>query len=103
MHYLLTYQLVPDYVERRAPLRAEHLRLAWAAQDRGELVLGGILTDPVDRAVLLFKGDSPDAARRFAATDPYVLNGLVAMWEVRQWVTVAGEGAATPVRPEDLP
>jgi uncharacterized protein YciI len=103
MHYLLTYQLVPDYVERRAPLRAEHLRLAWAAHDRGELVLGGILTDPVDRAVLLFKSDSPDAARRFAETDPYVLNGLVAMWEVRQWLTVAGEGAATPVRPEDLP
>lgn len=103
MHYLLTYQLVPDYVERRAPLRAEHLRLAWAAQDRGELMLGGILTDPVDRAVLLFTGDSSDAARRFAETDPYVLNGLVAMWEVRQWVTVAGEGAATPVRPEDLP
>jgi uncharacterized protein len=103
MHFLLTYQLVPDYVERRAPLRAEHLRLAWAAHDRGELVLGGILTDPVDRAVLLFKGDSPDAARRFAETDPYVLNGLVATWEVRQWLTVAGDGAATPVRPEDLP
>jgi len=31
MHYLLTYELVPDYVARRAPLRADHLRLAWAA------------------------------------------------------------------------
>ncbi len=102
MHYLLIYELVPDYVNRRAPLRAEHLRHAWASDGRGELVLGGILTDPVDRAVLFFKGDSPDAARRFAETDPYVLNGLVAKWEVRQWVTVAGEGAATPVRPDDL-
>ena len=102
MHYLLIYDLVPDYVERRAPLRAEHLKMAWASQDRGELVLGGILNDPIDRAVLFFTGDSPDAARRFAETDPYVLNGLVAKWEVRQWVTVAGEMAATPVRPEDL-
>jgi uncharacterized protein len=102
MHYLLFYELVPDYVNRRAPLRAEHLRLAWASHARGEMVLGGILTDPVDRAVLMFQGDSPDVARRFAETDPYVLNGLVTRWDVRQWVTVAGEHPATPVRPEDL-
>jgi uncharacterized protein YciI len=103
MHYLLFYELVPDYVQRRAPLRADHLRLAWASHGRGELVLGGILDEPVDRAVLMFKVDSPDAARQFAETDPYVLNGLVARWEVRPWITVAGDGSATPVRPEDLP
>ena len=40
MHYLLIYELVPDYVARRAPLRADHLRHAWAANERGELVLG---------------------------------------------------------------
>ena len=102
MHYLLFYELVPDYVTRRAPLRAEHLAMAWAAHDRGELVLGGILDEPVDRAVLLFQGDSPDAARRFAESDPYVKNGLVARWDVRPWITVAGSGASTPVRPEDL-
>ena len=102
MHYLLIYELVADYVNRRAPLRADHLRHAWASNDRGEMVLGGILTDPVDRAVLMFQGDSPDAARRFAEQDPYVLNGLVTRWEVRQWVTVAGDHPATPVRPEDV-
>ena len=102
MHYLLLYELVPDYVDRRAPLRAEHLRLAWASHGRGELVLGGVLAEPVDRAVLMFKGDSPDAARRFAETDPYVRNGLVRRWEVRPWVTVVGDDAATPVRPEDV-
>jgi uncharacterized protein len=102
MHYLLIYELVSDYVDRRAPLRAEHLRHAWASNGRGELVIAGVLTDPVDRAVLMFQGDSPDAARRFAEQDPYVLNGLVARWEVRQWVTVAGDHPATPVRPEDL-
>ena len=102
MHYLLFYELVPDYVARRASLRADHLRLAWASHGRGELVLGGILTEPVDRAVLMFQGESPDVARRFAETDPYVLNGLVTRWEVREWVTVAGDDAATPVRPEDL-
>jgi len=102
MHYLLIYELVPDYVARRAPLRADHLRHAWAANERGEMVLGGILTEPVDRAVIMFQGDSPDAAKRFAETDPYVLNGLVTRWEVRQWMTVAGDRPATPVRPEDV-
>jgi len=41
MHYLLIYELVPDYVNRRAPLRADHLRHAWAAHGRGEIVLAG--------------------------------------------------------------
>ncbi len=98
MHYLLLYDVVPDYVERREAFRAAHLKLAWAAHDRGELVLGGALIDPVDGAVLLFKGDSPDVATRFAEADPYVTNGLVTRWRVRPWMTVAGEGAARPLR-----
>jgi uncharacterized protein YciI len=93
MHYLLFYDVVPDYAERRRPFRPAHFAHAQAAVDRGELVLGGALADPVDGAVLLFRGDSPDAAKRFAETDPYVTNGLVARWTVRAWNTVVGPGA----------
>ncbi|HVG54638.1 MAG TPA: YciI-like protein [Vicinamibacterales bacterium] len=93
MHYLLIYELVEDYLERRTPLRAEHVRLAREAEGRGELVLGGALANPPDLAVLLFRGDSPEAAERFAAADPYVLNGLVAQWRVREWTTVVGREA----------
>jgi len=100
MHYLLTYDLAPDYLERRAQFRAEHLRLAWQASDRGEIVIAGALADPIDGAVILFKGDSPDVAERFAAADPYVKNGLVTRWRVRAWTTVVGKDASTPVRPE---
>jgi hypothetical protein len=67
--------------------------------ERGELLLAGALADPADAAMLLFKGESPDAAERFARADPYVLNGLVRKWRVRPWTTVVGEMAATPVRP----
>ncbi|MFL9898407.1 YciI-like protein [Paraburkholderia fungorum] len=98
MHYLLMYDLVPDYLERRGTYRDDHLKLAWAAVGRGELQLAGALTEPVDTAVLLFEGDSPAAAEAFAKADPYVLAGLVTRWRVRPWVTVAGEGAASPVR-----
>jgi len=93
MHYLLIYDVVADYVERRAPLRAEHIALARAAEARGELVLGGALANPPDGAILLFRGDSPAAAEAFAAVDPYVKNGLVTRWRVREWTTVVGRDA----------
>ena len=96
MHYLLFYDLAPDYSERRAKFRAEHLSLAWAAQSRGELILAGALTDPIDEAVLLFYGETPEVAERFAETDPYVRAGLVRAWRVRPWTTVVGNDATTP-------
>jgi uncharacterized protein YciI len=93
VHYLLLYDVVDDYVERRAPLRAAHIAHARAAVARGELVLGGALANPPDGAVLLFRGDSPAAAETFARTDPYVVNGLVRQWRVREWTTVVGRDA----------
>lgn len=93
MHWLLQYDLVDDYVERRAAHRAVHLELARAAHERGELVLAGAVADPFDSAVLVFRGDTPEAAERFAREDPYVENGLVTEWRVRRWVVVVGEGA----------
>lgn len=99
MHFLLIYDVASDYLERRGQYRREHLQLAWDAQARGELVLGGALAEPADGAVLLFQGDSPAAAEAFAAADPYVRHGLVTRWRVRQWTTVVGDLATTPVRP----
>jgi serine/threonine protein kinase len=55
MHYLLFYDVVPDYADRRAPFRAAHLAHARAALGRGELLLGGALAAPIDGAVLLFR------------------------------------------------
>jgi uncharacterized protein len=99
MHYLLFYEFVPDYLQRRAQFRDEHLRLAWAAQERGELLLAGALAEPVDSGVLLFNCSSPEIPQRFAAADPYMLNGLIARHSVRPWTTVVGKEATTPVRP----
>jgi uncharacterized protein YciI len=100
MHYLLSYVIAPDYLERRGLYRDAHLAYAWQACDQGGLVLGGVLGDPVDGALLLFQGDSPRVAERFAEADPYVLNGLVLSWSVRPWTTVVGASAAAPVLPK---
>lgn len=95
-HFLLMYDVVPDYLERRGEFRAEHLDLVRAAHGRGEIVLAGALAAPVDGAVLLFEGDGPEAAERFAREDPYVRHGLVTEWRVRRWTTVVGAGSTPP-------
>jgi len=98
MHYLLIYNLAPDYLERRGEFRDDHLKMAWDANENGTLVLGGALQDPADQAYLLFEDDSPEAAEEFAKNDPYVKNGIVESWDIRPWMTVVGEDAANPVK-----
>lgn len=102
MHFLLMYDVVDNYVTARAPFRKLHLLYAQAAHQRGELILGGALASPVDGAVLIFKGDSPKVAVDFATSDPYVVNGLVTRWRVREWTTVVGDDASVKVDPDTL-
>lgn len=97
MHYLLFYEAGTDYVERRKPFRDAHLAHARAAAARGELVLGGAFANPADGALILFRGDSPAAAEQFAKDDPYVVNGVVTRWHVREWTTVVGAEAETRI------
>jgi hypothetical protein len=89
-YFVLQYELVEDYLERRPAFRGEHLRLAQEAHERGELALAGALAEPTDRALLVFRAADRDAAETFARNDPYVANGLVKRWEVRGWTVVIG-------------
>ena len=89
MHLLLEYTLADDYLERRAALREDHLGLAQAAHERGELLLAGALPDPYDRALLVWTAPR-DVVARFAEQDPYVVHGLVTGWTVRPWTVVIG-------------
>ena len=86
----LFYDLVDDYIERRAALRQEHLGLARAAHDRGELLLAGAMSDPYDQALLVWSTDDVGVVEAFAKSDPYVVNGLVKSWRVRTWNVVIG-------------
>jgi uncharacterized protein len=95
-HFLLFYEVTSDYAERRAQFRDAHLKKAWTSHANGELVLGGALADPLDGAVLLFKAESRAVPEAFAQADPYVTNGLVTRWHVREWTTVAGADASRP-------
>ena len=90
MYLVLEYALVDDYLERRAALREGHLALAREAHERGELVLAGALPDPYDRALLIWKAPR-EVVERFAEQDPYVVQGLVTRWTVREWNVVIGD------------
>ena len=97
MHFILFYEYAPDYLERRGEFRDQHMALAKAVIDRGEFVLGGAFANPADGAAIVFKGDSQNVAESFARQDPYVFNGLVISWHVREWTTVAGKDAEQPI------
>jgi len=99
MHYILFYEYAPDYLERRGEFRDHHIALAKASIGRDELFLGGAFANPADGAAIVFKGSSPEVAESFAKEDPYVLNGLVTSWKVREWTTVAGKDAQQPISP----
>jgi uncharacterized protein len=98
-YFALLYDVVDGFVERRAPYREAHLRLAQEARDRGELLLAGALGMPPDHALLIFRSNDSSTAAAFARDDPYVVNGLVTHWEVQPWAVVIGNelGMASPI------
>jgi hypothetical protein len=90
MYFALLYDVVPDYLERRGEFRAEHLALAEAARSRGELLIAGAWAEPADGALLVWKADDRSVIEEFVNADPYVRNGLVAKWRIREWTVVVG-------------
>ncbi|MBZ5696617.1 MAG: YciI family protein [Acidobacteriia bacterium] len=95
-YYVLFYDVVDDYVTRRAPFRQEHLKLAADAHARGEIVMGGAFADPANKVLIVFRGEDRSVAESFARKDPYVINGLVTRWEVRPWTVVIGGADTVP-------
>src|SRR5258707_15331541 len=95
-YYALFYEAVDDFIGRGGAYRDEHLRQAREAHARGELVLAGALADPADGALLIFQGESAAAAEAFARQDPYIKNGLVTKWKVRNWTVAVGNEPRPP-------
>ena len=95
MYFTLLYDTAPDYLERRPSFRGEHLALAREAQRAGRLILAGAYNPP-DGALLVFRADSAVEVEAFARSDPYVKNGLVRSWRVREWTVVIGGDADMP-------
>jgi uncharacterized protein YciI len=89
-YFALIYYAGPDFAQKRGAHREAHLKLVFEANRRGELVYGGALGDPPDRALLVFRAEDRSIAENFAKVDPYVTSGLVERWEVQPWTIVCG-------------
>ena len=89
-YFILEYDFVDGYVEKRQPYRTEHLQQVQEAHERGEVVMAGALADDSNRGLLVWFVDDPGVAERFAASDAYVTNGIVQRWAVRPWNVVVG-------------
>jgi uncharacterized protein YciI len=75
--FLVMYHYVPDMETRRTPHRAAHL--AWLKEHAaaGRLILAGAIQDPVDSAVLIFRGADILDIRRLLLDDPYAAGNLI--------------------------
>ena len=89
-YYVLFYDVVGDYLQRRGAFREEHLKLVGELYNKGYLLRGGALADPADRVLLVFRTEDTAVINEFVRRDPYVKNGLVTHWEIRPWTVVIG-------------
>ncbi len=90
MYFILFYDYVENILEKRIPHREAHLALATEYANRGEIILGGALANPADGAVIVFKLEDKTLVEAFVDKDPYVINGLVKKWHIREWTAVIG-------------
>ena len=87
MKYVLCYQSSPEVLEL-APIHGAAHRAWWQKfRDAGTLLMIGPFADPTQGAMGVFATRA--AADEFAAGDPFVLNGVVSSWHVREWLEVA--------------
>jgi uncharacterized protein YciI len=89
-YFVLTYDVVDDFVNKRTPFRPAHLDQVRAAHERGELVMAGALGEPAE-ALLIFRGSDKSIVEKFVTNDPYVKSGIVKTWKVRPWTVVVGQ------------
>jgi uncharacterized protein YciI len=83
MKYVVFYQSSPD-VREKAPLHFAAHRAHWERflADK-TLLLIGPFANPEEGAMSVFA--TREAAEDFARNDPFVLNGVVTSWFVREW------------------
>lgn len=84
--HLLTYEYVPDILERRAPHREGHLAAIAKYNEAGRILTAGAVGDPVRGGLFVLR--DPADAEAFMAEDPYVAAGLVTSHRVEPWTVV---------------
>ena len=88
MLFVLTYDYVPDVLEKRTPHRAGHLALIQELHGAGKILYAGAFDPPTDGALFIFQADSAADVEAFVKRDPYAKNGIVTGHRIRPWNVV---------------
>jgi uncharacterized protein len=76
-------------VREKAPLHFAAHRARWQEfLDQGTLLQIGTFSD-LEGSMAVFA--TREAAEEFAQTDPFVLNGVVRSWRIREWNEAIGK------------
>ena len=88
-HYLLYYKYVEGILEKRAPHRPGHLALATELFNKGLLTHAGAHGDATG-ACFVFDCPDESTVQGFVDNDPYVANGLVPEYSIKEWMLAVG-------------
>jgi uncharacterized protein YciI len=83
MKTVMFYEVAPDGLPKaRIHYEAHRARLN-DFHGRGSLLMAGPFANPAEGAMGVFT--SREAAEEFIQGDPFVINGVVAKWSLREW------------------
>jgi uncharacterized protein len=88
--HVLLYQSADNVHEKAPPHFAAHWARALEFHARGDLQLIGTFGDPQTQGSMSIFA-TREGAEEFVAGDPFVLEGVVASWEIREWTEALGD------------
>ncbi len=83
MKAVLLYRSAPDVMEKAPMHFPAHKQRLDAFQQRGDLIAVGTWADPREGSMAVFRTRA--AAEEFARDDPFVKNGVVSSYEIKDW------------------
>jgi uncharacterized protein len=89
--HVLLYTSAPDVLVKAPAHFPAHKERLDAFHARGDLLLVGTFGDPQQQGSMAIFA-SREAAEAFVADDPFVREGVVASWELREWNEIYGDG-----------
>jgi uncharacterized protein len=84
MKYVLLYESADDVMSRAPAHLPAHSERLQEFHGRGDLLMVGAFGDP-QREGSMGIFTSREAAEEFVAGDPFVINGVVRRYEIRDW------------------
>ena len=84
MRYVLFYTPADDVMSKAPAHFPAHSERIEQFAERGTLLMVGTFGDPqAEGSMSIFT--TREAAEDFVSDDPFVLNGVVRSWEIREW------------------